>query len=445
MFLWEEQFVSPRSGTFPFNPVQITRVIPLLAVLAGIVWAITLGWLYLAESSTERTAAGVLAALETVAIIAGAILLAKISPTLISGADVGSSEVTEVANAIATSPAISQHEAEEQAEREDDKPYIGKLRDFVISDPRPQWTPKWMSLRDLLMESGLTDQDVLSYVQQQITAVDPLEDNILSIQSNVTYNLQIAPGQTRLNGLPTLGVFMLAPVRPQIAITSYNKFASMQVDRQPLVAFALERVGGLASARVLPTRVDQRPRDDGREAVIIEAEQSIDGVEVNGIADQNIKVKNSVVCIEGYVRNYAIILQYVEGSVVEASDKEGLQKISNSFRIVDPDDLEEAVKSARSQGHSRRQDYISRNREELLQQNYYTLILMLSNLDLGDEEDLQVATREVGRFLDLLAYVEGDASNYEDLKAAREKALHGDSQDFVEYVQEDIAEMINTG
>src|SRR5215211_3711658 len=188
MFLWEEQFVSPRSGTFPFNPVQITRVIPLLAVLAGIVWAITLGWLYLAESSTERTAAGVLAALETVAIIAGAILLAKISPTLISGADVGSSEVTEVANAIATSPAISQHEAEEQAEREDDKPYIGKLRDFVISDPRPQWTPKWMSLRDLLMESGLTDQDVLSYVQQQITAVDPLEDNILSIQSNVTYN-----------------------------------------------------------------------------------------------------------------------------------------------------------------------------------------------------------------------------------------------------------------
>jgi hypothetical protein len=353
-------------------------------------------------------------------------------------------KATDPARTIATSPSIS-HQQVEQAEQQDEKVYVGKARDFVILDPRPQWTLEWMSVHDLLTEQGLTDQDILQTVHNSLTAIDPTDPNILRIQSKVFYNVQGTPGVTQLNGVPLLFSLGTAPFAPKVQIASYNKFASMQVDRQPLWAFAVEQLVGLQAMKVIVTDVRKEQRKDGKPAVVIESEQRLDNVQVNGVADQSIVIKNNIVAIEGAVRNYAVILAYIEGSAVASSDEEHLRKISKSFILGDPDDPGEAVILAQKEGQSRRQTYIHRNKEEIALQNYYLLLLKLSNRDLSEEDSIQYAIAEVGTFLDFLESIEVDLSYHEDLMAARDEALHGDTHDFVEMLEDEITEMINRG
>jgi len=414
-------------GKFPYNPEKVTRFVPLIAVLAGVMWAIALVWLLSADSGAERTTAGIIAAALFLSVLGTLIYFARTLPRAI--VDAPPEEITEIAKGLANTPVVrSVDHGWTQS-----KLIVGKNQDFVIADPRPQWNVRWTTLASLLLEeSGIVDNEIVEHFKSTAVGYD---EAILIIGSPVEYRIGIVVNTTRTNGLPVRNLYH-GPVSARLMIAARNKFASLFADPQPLLSFAVERTAGMVQSGSVPRSIQRVVRSDGRDAIVLEADEVLERVTVNDIPDQTFVTRHTLVCIEGPVKFYQILLTYPEASVVAPADLEQLRQIVDSFRITEEVAPMEATSAALADAQAARINYLKTIRPQVLDANMTLMLNRLTTLDLGKPEGLEEAIREVGRFSELAKSLGDDESDYDDFLAAWNEAKAGDTEDFLDQLSE---------
>jgi len=216
---------------FPFDPAKITRPIALLAVLAGILWAISLTWLLVADTGDERTIAGIIVALMFGSLLVLIMFVSRTSLDPIANASLPPDQTSQLAKNLVRSPVVTQATVKE--------PHIisGKDSDYILDDPRPHWSVRWISGAKMIAEeTGVKDASLHFELQKRLPDADIYSENVLNIYSPNKYDIVLDPKRSKINDLPSL-VMIHAPALSQVIIVPFNKFSSLRGRQETLLSF----------------------------------------------------------------------------------------------------------------------------------------------------------------------------------------------------------------
>lgn len=337
---------------------------------------------------------------------------------------------SELGKDIASVPTISQ--SPEQTENL----IVGKEKDFVINVPRTIWNVAWKSFLEIMEEeSGFFGKEVIDDLQRRLIGIDLSAKNVLRVNSNKKYEITPIIGTSKRNELPYLAITH-PTIIPGIFISSKNKFSSLFGRKESLIAYALDRISGLLLGGFIPKSIISGTRSDGKSVVIAEIESSLEAMIINGIPDQDMLVRSTLVCLEGRTKLYSIGVQDVQGDLVISEDRDRLNEIAKSFRIIEDIDDSLAIQAAQEEGENERNKHIANNSEELFFQNFYILAGVLSRLDFTDNAATTKAVNLSNEFFKLAEiYSFPIPPDLMEFQEDVDNALAGDREGFLNSVK----------
>ena len=118
----------------------------------------------------------------------------------------------------------------------------------------------------------------------------------------------------------------------------------------------LFRVANLKSSFASTTRNTNRLR------LTAELDQEVKNVCVNGLPNQSLTTNQTVIGIQGYTRDYFLVLSYISQATSKKTEIENqralLQNLVDSFTLIKPTDMEEEERRLRAAGDTRFKKYV---------------------------------------------------------------------------------------
>jgi hypothetical protein len=268
----------------------------------------------------------------------------------------------------------------EQAEVEGiNLPRVQKEGGYMIDEPLEDWIVQEFNLRELFIDRFGADLGKDGSASPFIDA-DRLEKrDILRVRSQAQLRLDYDPGVSLINGRPTLQFLPeQLPISQLIIIPQERQSVPPSFVRQSLEHIYLTNLTTYLPLANLKNIFASTTRNTNRHRLTAELDQKIEKVRVNGSPNHSLTTNQTVIGIQGYTRDYLLILSYIS----QATSNEGeikkqitlLQSLVDSFRLIKPTNIEEEERRLSAAGDTRYSKYVELSARQMIMGQYNVLL-----------------------------------------------------------------------
>jgi hypothetical protein len=293
-------------------------------------------------------------------------------------------------------------------------PRVQKEGGYVIDEPPVNWIVEEITLNDLISKGLGASLDKIAN-RCQFADADLLDKRyILWVSSQSQLKIEYDPGTSLVNGRPTLWLM------PETIPVALLKIIPLERNSNPpaFMRQSLEhnfvsqlttflQIANLKSSFVGTTKNTKRLR------LTAEFDQKIENVNVDGKSNQSFIANHTLIGIQGFLRDYILILSYVSQATSNKAEIESqvalLQSLVDSFKLIKPTNLEEEERRSQQAGDQRYQKYVELNAKQLMTLQFNLLIAQWRELDWEKDESKQRLIKDVKRYMKAMeVFTSGD-------------------------------------
>ena len=252
----------------------------------------------------------------------------------------------------------------QEAEVEGINPYRDQREGgYLIDEPPADWVVDDLTMRELLQSTLGTDlgRDDASNPFVEADRFD--QRDILRVRSQTQLRIEYDPGNSLISGRPTLQ--FLPDQRPvaQLVIMPLERqsFPPSFVEQTLEHTFLTQLIPILPVAN-LDSLLVSTTRKTNRLRLTAELSQRINHVTVNGIPNQSLTANITMIGIQGYTRDYLLMLTYISQATLNKAGISNqtalLQFLVDSFKLIKPANREEQERQLRAAGDKRYNKYV---------------------------------------------------------------------------------------
>ena len=234
---------------------------------------------------------------------------------------------------------------------------------YQIDKPPEDWAVDELTQRELYKGRLGTDLGKDGSASPFVDADRIDKRDILRVRSKTQLRIEYDPGVSLLSGRP---IPQFLPEQLPVA-----QLVIMPLERQSVapsfVEQTLEHIFLMQLVQVLPltnlkSMLASTTRKTNRLRLTAELDQKIDNVSANGSPNQSLTTNQTVIGIQGYTRDYLLILSYISQATSNKTEIENqialLRSLVNSFKLIKPADAEKEEHQLRAAGDKRYKKYV---------------------------------------------------------------------------------------
>ena len=286
-------------------------------------------------------------------------------------------------------------------------PRVQKEVGYIIDEPPADW-----------ITEELTDAEVFSkrLGGSPNKSAPPGKRDNLWISSQSQLKIEYDPGRSLINGRQTLSIVPeIYPVALLMIIPLERNSTPPAFMRQSFEQTFLTNIAIFLGLTNLKSSFASTIKNTNRLRLTAEFDQRFENAIVDGRPDQSFTINQTVICIQGFVRDYLLELCYVSQASSNKAEIESqvalLQSLVDSFQLINPTDLEESERQSQEVGNRLYQEFVEQNAKQILENQFNLLIEQWRELDWKKKESRQRVIQDTKRFKKAIEVFTGDKLN----------------------------------
>lgn len=269
-------------------------------------------------------------------------------------------------------------------------PRVQKEGGYLIDEPPADWVVDELTTQEAV--EGRLGADVS---KDAFIDADRFETrDILRVRSQAQLRIEPEPGVSLINGRPTLSFLTeIQPVAQLVIVPLERQSVPPSFAQQSLEHIFLMQLIPTLQVMNLKSLIASTTRNTNRLRLTAELDQRVEKVGVDGHPNQSLTINQTSIAIQGYTRDYVLIISYISQSTSNKTEIEKqralLQSLVDSFKLIRPVDVEQEERRLAAAGDTRYKKYVELKAGGLLQFQFNVLASQWRELDWTQPESAE--------------------------------------------------------
>ena len=278
-------------------------------------------------------------------------------------------------------------------------PRVQEEGGYQIDEPPANWITEEMTLDELGSRSLRISLDES---RQVLNVFQSDKRNILRISFQSSLKIEYDPGISKVNSRwPILILSDVIPVAQLTIMPLERNSAPPAFIKQSLEHNFMIQVSGIMQVANLKSIITSMTKNK-RLRLTAEFDQKLENVIIDGRPDQSLVVNQTLIGIQGFVRDYLLALSYVSQATSNKAEIESnvalLKRLVDSFKLIKPSNLDEEERRLKEAGDKRYIQWIAINAKQSLGSQFNLLIKQWRELDCDKSESKKQVIEDIKRF-----------------------------------------------